>query len=122
MRTLKCLAIIGLFIFLLSNVGCNDENKTFTSVSNVVGGAGGGEANKQAAQHGLRLEDGGAAKVERKIIVTANVHLVVGEFAKGVEELQELIKAHKGYVAQAEVTGAPGSSRTGQWKVRIPTE
>jgi hypothetical protein len=58
----------------------------------------------------------------RKIVYTAEAQIVVEEFEKAERELAQLVKEHKGYVAQAETGGSSGSPRAGRWKVRIPVE
>ena len=61
-------------------------------------------------------------KMPRKIIYTAMVNLIVEDFAKADQALIELVKTHKGYVISSEISGSPGSPRTGQWKVRVPID
>src|SRR5262245_49471759 len=72
------------------------------------------------------LAGGGAkelgAPVDRKIKYTAEVRLVVEDFARAQGELLTLVKAQKGYVARSDSGGSPGSSRYAQWTVRIPVE
>jgi hypothetical protein len=75
-----------------------------------------GEKGKDAEQ--------GAAKqpraVERKIIYTAHVNIVVEEFDKGEEELAALVKNRGGYIAKSDMRGQRGMRRAGAWTVRIP--
>lgn len=60
--------------------------------------------------------------IQRKIIYNAAVEVVVEDFAKAEQLLQDLIKTHKGYLAESDVSGSPGQRRSGRWKVRIPTD
>lgn len=62
------------------------------------------------------------ATVERKIIYTADIDLVVEDFQRMPEQVEALAKRFDGYVASSTVTGSPGSPRTGQWKLRVPVE
>src|SRR5262249_21031220 len=61
-------------------------------------------------------------KIARKIIYTAVINMIVEDFAKADRDLIELVKVHKGYVINSEVSGSPGSPRNGQWKVRVPID
>jgi Domain of unknown function (DUF4349) len=63
----------------------------------------------------------GDAAVERKIIRTADVSLIVKDFEIAQQDLRALINQFKDcYIAQAEITGSTGSPRRGHWKVRVP--
>ena len=59
--------------------------------------------------------------VARKIIYTLTADLVVQSLGEAETTLTSLVKKYGGYVASTEVTGTPGSPRTGTWKLRIPT-
>src|SRR5262249_34891209 len=66
---------------------------------------------------------GGEKEVSsRKIIYTANVRLVVEDFAKAEQQLEELVDAHKGHILKSGVQGSPGARRSGDWTVRVPVE
>ncbi len=80
-----------------------------------------GPAGKSAAQAEPK-EAAPPEAVPRKIIYTAEAHIVVEEFEKAERELAQLIKSHQGYVAQAETGGSSGAPRSGRWKVRVPVE
>lgn len=71
-----------------------------------------------------RKDDAKAEKdaTPRKIIYTATIRLIVEDFTKAEEDLITLVKNQKGYVISSEVTGTPGTPRSGQWKVRVPVE
>jgi hypothetical protein len=73
------------------------------------------------APQGAKGQDAGD-KMPRKIIYTANISLVVEDFAKAEQDLRQLVAEHNGYVINSEVQGTPGSPRFGQWKVRVPVE
>jgi hypothetical protein len=67
-------------------------------------------------------QPGGAnapAPVERKIIYTATVKLEVDDLPKAEEALLQLIAEYKGQLEQSENTGARGTSRHGNWTIRI---
>ncbi len=83
-------------------------------------GAGKGPAGETA------LPDGAAPpapdSLPHKIIYTAKVDLNVADFDQASDQLDQLAKTNKGYVAQSYVNGSPGSPRTGSWTVRVPVE
>lgn len=62
------------------------------------------------------------AGMARKIIYTAEVALVVEEFAKAEPEVGRLVQQYKGYIADMQLLGSPGSKRSARWKVRIPVD
>lgn len=78
------------------------------SAAGAAGGAGPGGA----------LPDADA--VQRKIIYTANVELVVEEFDPIPAKVRDLATQFEAYVAQSNVTGSPGSPRSGEWTFRVP--
>lgn len=60
------------------------------------------------------------AAIPRKIIYNAQVTLTVESFEKAEPQITQLVKDVKGYVAKSEVSGSPGSPRTGSWTIRVP--
>jgi hypothetical protein len=63
-----------------------------------------------------------ASALQRKIIYTAEVQLVVEAFDSIPAEVEALAKQFQGYVANSAVTGSPGRPRSGQWTIRVPVE
>ena len=68
-----------------------------------------------------------AEKTERKIIYTANIHVVLNDLDKmdldkAILKLTELIQTHNGYIASSDVSGETGSQRTGTWTIRLPVD
>jgi hypothetical protein len=62
-----------------------------------------------------------AAVIERKIIRTADLRIIVDDFDHAEQELRKIIAQCKNcYVASAESGGSAGAPRTGKWKVRVP--
>ena len=59
---------------------------------------------------------------QRKIIYTAQVSLVVADFAKAETRVAELVKRFGGYIAESNVDRTQGSQRTGKWVVRVPVD
>lgn len=60
--------------------------------------------------------------LERKIIYTADVELVVEEFNSISSKVEALVEEFEGYVAGSTVTGAPGHPRSGRWTIRVPVQ
>jgi uncharacterized protein DUF4349 len=115
--------VFSLFLFCLAlsagtGVGCSKK---------ADGPVGGKQGHKQPlAAEDKKGEDKKAPEqkdqLPRKIIYTAMVNMLVEDFAKAQKDLLELVKAYKGYVINSEVSGTPGSPRTGQWKIRVPLD
>jgi hypothetical protein len=61
-----------------------------------------------------------AGPERRKIIFTAQVTLVVEDFAAVDTGLADLVKKFDGYVAESKVDRTLGAQRTGKWVVRVP--
>lgn len=58
--------------------------------------------------------------IPRKIIYTATVNLVAETLSETARKLAESVKAHGGYIAETNISGAAGSQRTATWKLRVP--
>ena len=59
-------------------------------------------------------------KIRRKIIYRAEVDLVVEQFDPVPEGIEKLVQQHQGFIATSNLTGAPGTPRSGRWTVRVP--
>jgi hypothetical protein len=64
----------------------------------------------------------GDAAANRKIIYTANLAVVVEDFAEVPHVVQSLVDRHGGFVAQSNVGSMQGRSRSGSWTIRIPVD
>lgn len=64
----------------------------------------------------------GGQALERKIIYTAEVDLVVEQLAGVREKVEALVKKSGGYVAKSNLRGTSGRPRGADWTVRIPVE
>jgi uncharacterized protein DUF4349 len=58
--------------------------------------------------------------VSRKIVYNAEVDLAADNLTTAEGNLRGLVRAHQGFLAEADITGAPGAPRQGRWKVRVP--
>jgi Domain of unknown function (DUF4349) len=63
-----------------------------------------------------------ATAMSRKIIYDAQVDLVVDSVEPVAQKLASLVQDARGYIAEQNITGSPGSLRSIHWKVRIPVE
>jgi hypothetical protein len=61
-----------------------------------------------------------ADSLQRKIIYTASIRLVVEDFEGIPEQVRRLAKESGGYIADSELQGSSGRNRTGHWKIRVP--
>lgn len=60
--------------------------------------------------------------VQRKIIYKASVDLVVEDFSAVPSRLEAMVKQFSGYIAQSNVSGSPGTPRSGRWTIRVPAD
>lgn len=63
---------------------------------------------------------GDNAALERKIIYTATITLVVEDFSKTESAVLALVERFGGYVSASHVDRTQGDHRSGRWVVRIP--
>ncbi len=80
----------------------------------------GADASGDANDPGVGKPLPGSNTLQRKIIYTADVELVVEEFNSIPSEVEKLVEDFEGYVAGSTVIGAPGRPRRGQWTIRVP--
>jgi hypothetical protein len=76
--------------------------------------AAGGEAA------GAPLNVAPAAPADRKIIYTAWVDLLVESLGAFEPQLTDAIRQYQAIVGHSDVTGSPGTPRSGQWVIRVP--
>lgn len=63
-----------------------------------------------------------SAEVQRKIIYTAYIDVVVKDLDDAVASVQQMIQEHKGYIAKSEVRGQIGQRRTAEFTLRVPVD
>jgi hypothetical protein len=83
-----------------------------------------GEAQAPAAPQiaGGKPAAADAAPIERKIIYSAHLDLVVKDLEATRQAVEQVVKDQNGYVAKSEVTGDVGSRRTATWTLKVPVE
>lgn len=77
-----------------------------------------GEA--EIGQAGEAKPDAPDREIQRQIIYTARLSLVVEEFDGVAEQVEKLASSHGGFVANSNLQGSSGSPRHGSWTIRIP--
>ncbi len=62
------------------------------------------------------------AAISRKIIYDAQVDVIVNSVEPTARRVTTLVQDSRGYIAEQNVTGSPGTLRSMHWKIRIPVE
>jgi hypothetical protein len=78
-------------------------------------------APAEAAQPGAGNATAGPA-VSRKIIYDAQVDLMVDSVDPIAKKVTSFVQEARGYIAEQNVTGSPGTLRSIHWRIRIPVE
>jgi len=60
--------------------------------------------------------------ISRKIIYDAQVDLVVDSVDPVAKKVSAFVQEARGYIAEQNVTGSPGSLRSMRWRIRVPVE
>ncbi len=60
------------------------------------------------------------AASDRKIIYHAQIRIDVTDFGEAAAGVESLISRHGGFVASSRLGGQSGSTRSGQWTLRVP--
>ena len=110
-----------LLLIALMALGCGGEYQSVPAEGNMAG-----ELSDRIDPSGATTDPGvgqplpSSDTLQRKIIYTADVELVVEEFNSIPSKVETLVEEFEGYVAGSTVTGAPGHPRSGQWTIRVP--
>jgi hypothetical protein len=115
---MRQLLTLHLLLYILLFFGCGEARHS----SPAPGGAEQNEA--QAGKGGERAPEAKAADkaAPRKIIYTGRVDLIVDDFDGSEGRLLQLVEEHEGYLAGSDIFARPSTSRSGTWKVRVPTK
>jgi len=60
--------------------------------------------------------------ISRKIIYDAQIDLVVDAVEPVAQKVTRFVSSARGYIAEQNVTGSPGSLRSMHWRIRAPVE
>jgi hypothetical protein len=118
----------GLALFLaLFATGCGGSApESFSSVGSSIkpsASTGGAAAEAPAVKQPAAGEPVPKVQpVERKIIYTATLDVVVKDLDEARAEAERLTAAHKGFVAKSEFRTDAGYRRTGTYTIRVPVE
>lgn len=112
---------------LISGCGGGEEESTgsarsdaaYTTSASQEAAAGGASPSAPAGGSGLTANQKSAG-LQRKIIYTAEVSLVVDKLSPAQQRLSALVTQYNGYIAQSNIGGQSGSPRTATWKIRVP--
>ena len=75
-----------------------------------------------ASQPGSSANPAAVPAISRKIIYDAQVDLIVDSVDPVAKKVGSLVQEARGYIAEQNITGSPGSQRSMRWRVRIPVE
>ena len=107
----------------LMTLGCGQQYLSAPAESDVAEEATRGvDLSDAPSDPGAGKPPAGSDALERKIIYTADVELVVEEFNSIPSEVERLVEDFGGYVAGSTVTGSPGRPRSGHWTIRVPVQ
>lgn len=116
--------LAGLLCLCLLVAGCGAERRYDRAVATQE--AAGSAAAEEATDFGgeaAKVAGGdvsAAPGVKPRIIYSADVRLVAEDFAAAQEKLTNLVEEAGGYVATVREDRTSGSSRYGQWTLRVP--
>jgi hypothetical protein len=60
--------------------------------------------------------------LSRKIVYDAQIDLITDDVDPVVKKLTSLVQEARGYIAEENLTGSPGSVRSMHWKIRVPVD
>jgi hypothetical protein len=75
-----------------------------------------------ATQAGVAKDKAASPAVSRKIIYDAQIDLLVESVEPVAKKVASFVADAHGYIAEQNVTGSPGSTRSMRWKIRVPVE
>jgi hypothetical protein len=75
-----------------------------------------------AVQPGTPRVTDKASEISRKIIYDAQVDLIVESVEPVAQKVTALVQNARGFIAEMNVAGSPGSQRSIHWRLRIPVE
>jgi len=109
----------------LAATGCGrNANSAFGTVGGPIGGHAAPAADaKKGEEKPAEARGHEGAIPSRKIIYTTDLRLAVDGFEAAAERLKQLVHERPGaFIARSDVSGSSGSSRSGQWTIRVPVE
>jgi hypothetical protein len=112
-----------LLLMALTALGCGGEYQSVSIEGNMAReDFGAATASEAVTDPGIGRPLPSSNTLQRKIIYTADVELVVEEFNSIPSQVETLVEDFEGYIAGSTVTGTPGHPRSGKWTIRVPVE
>jgi hypothetical protein len=113
-------------LLILVAVGCAAKSDYYEPAMATAEYAEDNAAEAGRAPAGADGEAGEAipadAAIERKIIYTAQVSLVVEDFEPVPDRVEQLVAQFDARIAGSNVSGRPGQPRRGTWTIRVPVD
>lgn len=114
--------VLILIVFLFTAVGCGQSYPS-QDVANALERAVASPATNAGEVALVSGSDAATrSKSARKIIYTADIDLVVKDFAEFEKRLPRLIGDQGGFVAERKTDRQHGDHRGGRWVIRVPVE
>jgi uncharacterized coiled-coil protein SlyX len=108
-------------LLLLTLVGCGAATEYEAAYEfNTSEDRGEAPMTTAPASEAIATSSDDAPAVPRKVIYTANVSLVVKDFAETDKQIQALTQEFGGFLAEFREDGSSGDQRSGRWVVRTP--
>ncbi|MBI2826259.1 MAG: DUF4349 domain-containing protein [Planctomycetia bacterium] len=123
---ISCVLLSVIVLAICSGCGQSGANHGDMPGSEAIVRSADGGSDKETARAEGTVDLGGqaaatnAAGLNRKIIYSAKVDLMVEDFTGVPDEVVALVKRFDAYVADSNLSGSSGTSRHGRWKVRVP--
>lgn len=106
---------------LLQQPVFEDLDEADALAQNDAGGKNGQAIAEKPPQEPQAEQNEAPKNIERKIIYTGQVSLVVEEFTEMETAIPELVKEFGGYLKSADINRTEGRWRNGRWVARIPS-
>jgi hypothetical protein len=121
MRAASSLVLVAICALLGSAGGCSKgKSSSQAEAKGATQGSARAQAVPERPNEAGAKEAAGAPPVARKIIYTADLVVIVEDFASAEKDVTKLVKAHHGFVAQSDISSSPGAPRSGRWRARVP--
>jgi hypothetical protein len=121
---MRFLGFLGLMAIVA--LGCGAESRRSANAGKrmdeqaAAESAHGAPATSEKSPESVKLPD--TAALQRKIIFTGTVELVVEQFDPIPAKIAALAKQFNAYVSKSTIGGSPGTPRRGQWTIRVPVD
>lgn len=122
-----CFRELAFIVCTLPAIGCGAEyaadgtNYSSSPDMAATGAAPGGDSQFVAFQAAAdEAADPDAPPIQRKIIYTARLDVVVEQFDPVPAQVEQLAQAHGAFISNSSIDTASGRPRSGTWTIRVP--